>query len=50
VLQITSVVMGCCVAIKGLDHDQIHSVIVLQTKGESSRYHGTTEQGRLQVY
>ncbi|CAF2826797.1 unnamed protein product [Rotaria sp. Silwood2] len=41
--------MGCCLSIKGLDHDRIHSEIVLQTKGESSRYHGTTERGRLQT-
>ncbi|CAF0983147.1 unnamed protein product [Rotaria sp. Silwood1] len=41
--------MGCCLSIKTLDHDRIHSAIVLQTKGESSRYHGTTARGRFQT-
>ncbi len=42
--------MGCCVSIQGLDHDRIHSEIVLQSIGKNSRYHGTTERSRLQVY
>jgi hypothetical protein len=42
--------MGCCISIQGLDHDRIHSAIVLQSIGETSRYHGTTERNRFQVY
>jgi hypothetical protein len=41
--------MGCCISIEGLDHSQVHSAIVLQSIGENSRYHGTTERNRLQV-
>ncbi|CAF0843505.1 unnamed protein product [Rotaria sordida] len=41
--------MGCGLSIKGLEHDRIHSATVLQTKGEISRYHGTTARGRCQT-
>lgn len=41
--------MGCCLSIKGLDRDRIHSKLVFQAKGAASRYHGTTERGRCQV-
>ncbi len=41
--------MGCCISVQGLDHDRIHSAIVLQAKGETARYHGTTERNRFQV-
>lgn len=41
--------MGCCVSIQGLDYDQLRSPVVLQTIGDNTRYHGTTERNRLQV-
>jgi hypothetical protein len=41
--------MGCCISIQGLDYDRIHSATVLQTIGETARYHGTTERHRCQV-
>ncbi len=42
--------MGSCISIHGLDHDRIQSEIVLQTTGETARYHGTTERNRFQVF
>jgi hypothetical protein len=42
--------MGSCISIKELDHDRIRSEIVLESKGETCRYHGTTERARFQVY
>ncbi|CAF0857169.1 unnamed protein product [Adineta steineri] len=41
--------MGCCVSVKTLDQDKIHSSIILQAKGETYRYHGTTELGQFQT-
>ncbi len=48
--KILFIIMGCCISIQGLDHSEIHSAIVLQSIGENSRYHGTTERNRFQVY
>ncbi len=42
--------MGGCISIHGLDRDRISSEIVLQTTGETARYHGTTERNRFQVF